>query len=424
MIAPLDAVALEAGVRYNPPDSVPVGRRLGSKNGGSVKLDSYGSPEVALLLAASRGDPTREAVRRLMAGPIDWVELIRLAIESHATTGLWHVVSSYPNLPPEAARLHSLAVLNDFRRFHIRSLVARLSSELRQQGIEVMALKGAALLSGGVSQPPLRTMSDIDLLVLKGSPEEAWRLCRANGWTLVDQAWTQELYRDHHHLAPLLDPDGVTVALELHRTLLPGVDRLGVDAGAIIERSRIAAVGNTHVRVPSVEDLLLHACLHLGWANKLRRGAWRAYADAHAIISDPAFSWERFVSIVPTRRARKCCYWTLRIGRVVADLSVPDEVLAQLDPSSGGWMGTLLERHFAAQIIDPLSESTVANRARKWLWFASLGERSISREADAMWNEGAVEAPRDASAQARTRRGPVRAAFATCGYFVRLVSRG
>ena len=33
--------------------------------GVSLKLDSIGSPEVALLLAASRGDPSREAVRPL-----------------------------------------------------------------------------------------------------------------------------------------------------------------------------------------------------------------------------------------------------------------------------------------------------------------------------------------------------------------------
>jgi hypothetical protein len=45
--------------------------------------------------------------------------------------------------------LQSLAVVNDFRRFHIRSLVARLSRELGQAGIEVLVLKGAALLCGG-----------------------------------------------------------------------------------------------------------------------------------------------------------------------------------------------------------------------------------------------------------------------------------
>jgi hypothetical protein len=126
-----------------------------------------------------------------MAGRLDWAVLTRLAIESHATTGLWDVVSRFPDLPDEAETLQSLAVLNDFRRYHIRSLVARVAKELRVVGIEVLALKGAALLSGGVARPALRTMSDIDLLVVKGSPEEAWRVCQSNGWTLLDEAWTE-----------------------------------------------------------------------------------------------------------------------------------------------------------------------------------------------------------------------------------------
>lgn len=388
-----------------------------------MKDELYGSPEVALLLAASRGDPTRETVRRLMAGKLDWNQLTRLAVESHATPGLWQVVSAYPDLPTEAGTLQSLAVIDDFRRYHIRALVGRLTEELRREGIEVMVLKGAALLAGGVSRPTPRTMSDIDLLVVKGSPEAAWQICRANGWTLADPAWTEELYRDHHHLAPLLDPDGVSIGLELHRRLLPSVDRLDVDTAAIVARSRIVMVGDVPVHVPSVEDLLFHACLHFAWSNKLTHGAWRTFADAHAIIAEPTFSWDRFIRLAKSRRVRLCCYWTLRLGRALADLNVSDDVLKQLDPSSGGRLGTWLERHFAIQISDPAAESLIAHRATRWLWFAAMRERSMSTEADELWNEGAVAVPGEGGSPRRSR-SPLRAAITTSGYIARLVSRG
>ena len=391
--------------------------------GTALKLGTLGSPEVALLLASSRGDPSREVIQRLMSSQLDWSLLTRLAIDAHATPGLWQVVSSFPNLPVDADRLQAVAVLNDFRRYHIRSLVARLFQELRREGIEVLALKGAALLAGGVARPTPRTMSDIDLLILKGSPEDAWRTCRANGWTLVDEAWTEELYRGHHHLAPLLDPDGVRVGLELHRTLLAGVDRLGLDTLAVVKRSRSVMVNDVPVLVPSVEDLLLHTCLHFAWSNKLRRGAWRAYADCHAIISDPSFSWDRFVSIASSRRMRQSCYWTLRLGRVVADLCVPDQVLKSLDPSSGGRMGDLLERHFAIQLSDPRADDAVSQRARRWLWFAAMRERSASREGDELWNEGAVQVPGEGEVPQRPHRGAFRAAVETWGYFARLLRR-
>lgn len=399
------------------------GRSDGTSAGTALKLDSYGSPEAALLLAASGGDPSRESVRRLMAGRLDWAQLTRLAVESHATPGLWEVVSAFPDLPGEATVLQARAVYDDFRRYHIRAMVAKVVKELRQAGIECLALKGAAILAGGVQRPTARTMSDIDLLVVEGSPEAAWRLCRSNGWSLVDEGWTEDLYRDHHHLAPLIDPDGISIGLELHRTLLTGIDRLGIDMSALLARSRMVDVGGVAVRVPSVEDLLLHACLHFAWSNKMRRGAWRAYADAHAILSDPGFSWDRFAAVATSRRAKQCCYWTMRIGRAVADLHVPDGMLERFDPSSGGPLGRLLERHFATQVVEANADSAVSERARRWLWFAAMHESSRSAEASDLWNEGAVDLPGEGNTVSRPPRGALSAALSTVAYLARLATR-
>lgn len=391
--------------------------------GTALKPHSYGSPEAALLLAASRGDPSRESVRRLMAGQLDWAQLTRLAVESHATPGLWEVVSAFPNLPDEATILQARAVYDDFRRYHIRALVARVVKELREVGIECLALKGAAILAGGVQRPTARTMSDIDLLVVKGSPEVAWQLCRSNGWTLVDEAWTEELYVNHHHLPPLRDPDGIAIGLELHRSLLTGIDRLGVDMTALLARARMVDVGGVAVRVPSVEDLLLHSCLHFAWSNKMRRGAWRAFADAHAIVADPGFSWDRFAAAATSRRAKYCCYWTLRLGRAVADLPVPDSILERLDPSSGGPLGRLLELHFASQMVDADAEAVVSERARRWLWLAAMREPLRSSEAADLWNEGTVEVPREDQSATHPARGALRAALSTIAYLARLATR-
>jgi hypothetical protein len=387
-----------------------------------LNLETFGSPEAALLMAASSGNPSSASVRRLMERPIDWALLTRLAVESHATVALWEVVSGFPGLPGEAKALQSIAVINDFRRNHIRNFVARISRELELEGIQVLVMKGAALLIGGVSRPNARTMSDIDLLVVSGSPDKAWELCRRRGWTLVDDVLTPELYREHHHLPPLVDPDGVNIGLELHRILLPGLDLLGLDVGGIVERSRLVHVGNTAVRVPSVEDLLVHACLHFAWSNKLRHAAWRAFSDCHAIISDPTFNWDRFLAALLSRRAKQCCYWSLRLGRVVADLDVPDDVLARLDSSTGRRMATLLERHFVTQLADHTEEAEIAERVQRWLWLAALGESS-SREAERLFSLGALEVS-GPGGSAHRRRGALTAALKTGGYFARLLTRG
>lgn len=387
-----------------------------------MKLESYASPEAALLLASTGGNPANPSVRRLMAAPMDWPLLTRLALEAHATIGLWDVVAGYSGLPEEARTLQGLAILNDFRRHHIRNLVARVTRELGAEGLDVLVLKGAALLVGGVARPIARTMSDIDLLVINGSPDAAWEACRRNGWTLADESFTWEMYRDHHHLTPLVDPDGVKVGLEVHRTLLPGLARLGVDVGAIISRSRIVLVDGTPVRVPSVEDLLLHACLHFAWSNKLRHGAWRAFADAHSIVTDPSFNWGRFLEAARSRRARLCCYWTLRLGRAVADLDVPDAVLQELDQSLNGRIGAILERHFTIQLADHTAEEELAERVQRWLWLTAFGERVRSREAKHLMSLGALELPQ--RGVSRPPRGPVVAGLRTFRYFAKLVSRG
>jgi len=386
-----------------------------------LKQSIYGSPEAALLLAASSGEPSRSRIRQLMAGPLDWSRLTRLAVESHATPGLWNVVSAFPDLPRESEALQTVAVINDLRRYHIRSLVGSTIRDLRQEGIEVLVLKGAALLAGAVEKPTPRTMSDIDLLVYQGSPEHAWKVVQSKGWSVLDSTASEELYREHHHLPPLVDPDGIGVGLELHRRLLSGIDRLGLDVGALLSRSRIVMVGATEVRVPSCEDVLLHACLHFAWSNKLSRGAWSTYADVHAIVADPSFSWERFLALATTtRRVRQCCYWTLRMGARVADLIVPEDVLTRLDSSAGGPFGTLLERHFACRIANPDEARQVAERVQRWCWFAALRESSTSNEADVVWAQGDVEQPEQLRQGASQRRGPVRALIGTVSYLSRL----
>lgn len=382
------------------------------------------SPELALLLAASRGDPDGDSIRRLMAGPLDWGRLTRLAVEGHATPVLWGVVSAFPNLPDEARALQRIAVVNDFRRFHIAGLVARLARVLHAQDIEFIVLKGAALLVGAVSAPVARTMSDIDILIVRGSPEDAWRACREDGWEPANASWTEELYARHHHLSPLVDPEGIGVGLEVHRALLPGADAAGISIQGLRERVRTVSLRGVDVLVPSIPDLLLHDCLHFAWANKLQRGATRAFTDLHAIVGDPAFDWREFLAVATSPRARKCCYWTLRLARQLSDLPVPDWVPKALDATDGGPIAWFLERHFVQQILEPGIESEVSERARRRLWLAAMGEFGASTASANLWSLGAVDLPGESSATPRVSRGALRAALSTVAYTARLLVRG
>ena len=347
--------------------------------------------EVTLLLLAAGGEATSPEFQRVARRPLDWTRLTRLAFEAHATPVVWRQLDATPGLefPRESWELQSLGVLNEFRLRHIGEILADVVNRLAKAGIEVMLLKGAALLAGAAAKPLERTMGDIDLLVIKGSPEQAWRLCREAGWEL---AFDEELYVEHHHFPPLTDPFGIQLALELHRSLFPPGNRLRVDEAAFVARGRRVQLDGTTVLVPSLEDLLLHACLHFAWSHALEVGAWRTFADAHIIVADPRFSWDRFVELVKATNGASYCYWPLRLAEEATRLQVPPSVLDQMRPRRPAWLLTALERHFFAHIYDKRSMALPV-RLNRLLWRLATRPGNGEGPVTAPWALGTMKGP-------------------------------
>jgi hypothetical protein len=380
-----------------------------------------GSREVDVVMAATRPDVTPARIRELTAAPFDWNRLARIAVATHATPGLWQVLSNLPDLPTEAGAIQSVAVVNEFRGFHLRRLIGQLVATLEADGIEVLLLKGAAFIAGGTERNFRRTMWDIDLMALAGKEDVAWRACRAAGWLLADRDVTEERYRRHHHLAPLVDPEGIGVGLEIHRQVLMGSEYLGIRTEDVVARARRVSLNEVQVLVPSLEDMLLVCCLHFAWSNKLHRSAWRAFSDAHTIVSTPGFSWERFVEIAPAGRTRLLCYWALRVAAKASGLAVPRAVLHQLDPEDGGFWAKLLERHFVQEVLDLENAEVPAERVRRRLWLTAMRADGVDPVLGDLWTVGGLDPASVLSREAP--RSAWRAALSTAVYATRLIAR-
>jgi Uncharacterised nucleotidyltransferase len=160
---------------------------------------------------------------------------------------------------------------------------------LTDAGIEVLVLKGAALIEVAYRDLGARPMGDVDIAVRPPRVGEAVRALRRVGFAAVADD-PERLLTVRHSLA-FRDADGQEI--DLHRGLLW---RAGLDE-EFWQGSIEAKVGGAQVRVLGPADQLLHVCVHGAAWNPVHPLRWAA--DAFKVIetAGPELDWERPVAM-------------------------------------------------------------------------------------------------------------------------------
>lgn len=291
------------------------------------------------------------------------------------------------------SRWGRLGMVADFRQARLEGALGEALATLQEAGIPTMLLKGAALASAfyprGFADRP---MADVDLLLPAGAATEAYERLRQAGWTTHTAPGRAAFYAAHHHLPQLRHAANGTV-LELHRAMLPPGHPFAWDEPAIWASARTVRVRGARTLVPNVEELLLHAAVHLAWANELRVGVWGWTRDL-AVLT-PHVNWERLLRLAIERRATSCLYWALRLGRRLGGVRVPTSVLAALRPA-GSWGAGALERHLVLDAVPPVATPR-AVALRRLAWRAAIRPVSSGHGAARPWTAAGTEAvrPRD-----------------------------
>jgi hypothetical protein len=334
-------------------------------------------PESAiLLLCSAAGDfhPAQEdRLTRLLDGPVDWPRLLHLALRERAATVLWRRLGELgsDDIDEAAAQtLRQLAMVDGFRQQYLEDALAGALRLLHGEGCTIMLLKGAAL---GVAAYPAfrdRPMGDVDLLLPEGQLQHAFSLLRASGWVPEAPAAHHGFYEGHHHLTPLQDPRYPDAVLELHRHLLQAWSPFVVPLETLWAGARPCRWHGAEVYVPSMDQLLLHLCVHFMWLHTAERGAWRTFSDVHALAARGP-DWAAFCAAARSARAVTCCYWTLRLAAQYAAVPVPGDVLDELrPPGSDRWLGQL-ERHLVANAL-PGEGACPSLGVRRRMWEAAI----------------------------------------------------
>jgi len=149
---------------------------------------------------------------------------------------------------------HSLLVLQE--------LVAILSS-FEAQNIEVLVLKGAALILDVYEKLAHRPMADIDFLIHFDDLKPARELLEQRGYQDIRPLPIQDKSGLFWNEIMLVHKDETSPVIELHWHLLDNpyyVSRVNTEE--LMERSRQLSVKEVNPKVLSLEDQIIHLCCH------------------------------------------------------------------------------------------------------------------------------------------------------------------
>lgn len=287
-------------------------------------------------------------------------------VKFQAGHGRMHVLPA-----DQRARLERLTVLNALRMSHLEIRLNELLQACTTAGIPVMLLKGAALAVTVYPSFTRRPMADLDLLVPAERATEAWDLATRSGWRKATIAQLDPFYAVHHHLPTLEDIRGTGLGLEIHTALFPRDNPFDLCITQLWQRARTVDLRGHIVFVPDDRDMLLHLCTHFAWTHALLGAGWRTFRDISTLQAAGRVDWDDVSRQLRGTPAATCCYWTLRLGRTLAALAVPEQVLAALAPPLPRSALDAIERYYVARLCPPHDWDSRTARLPKLLW--SLG---------------------------------------------------
>jgi hypothetical protein len=121
----------------------------------------------------------------------------------------------------------------------------------------------------------------------------------------------------------------------------------------------------------------------------LQFGSWRMFRDVDALIARGEVDWGAVTALSAKAGASSCCYWSLRLASLLANVPVPGEVIASLRPRRQGWLLRRIERHIETHLIvaDRLCPS---ERLRRVMWSLAIVPSRHGHGPERPWDEDAV----------------------------------
>ncbi|MCX6844555.1 MAG: nucleotidyltransferase family protein [candidate division WOR-3 bacterium] len=273
----------------------------------------------------------------------DWNEVANMAVRHGLAPLLFKRLKqsgAQAGIPADAWERLRLAYFNSAgrnkRRF--RELRTVLGC-LRTAGIPVIVLKGAYLAEAVYGDIAVRPMCDVDLMVPRAEVPRTQAVLLDMGRVQRHTEDVEWWYRNECHLPAVIIR---TLAVEVHWTIIPADAPLSIDTAGIWDRACTASVAGVDVLALSLEDLLLHLCLHSACREGFG-GGLRPYSDIAETIRrhGGVVDWPRVAGLAREWDAARYVGLALHLAKSMLGAEVPDDVLERLVP--GGIDRRILE---------------------------------------------------------------------------------
>lgn len=226
----------------------------------------------------------------------DWTELDRLAAQ-HRLQSLLHA-QQYANIsiPTGMTTIwkaaHRVAAMTAMVQ---HTELGETCAILEAQDFAPIALKGAWLSAHAYTNPALRPMRDIDLLVAPEVVIPAFEALLEAGYVQAGPADMSraDIVRIDKHLPPLIAPRGTVI--ELHQRLWERDGRLDHASPLAdeAERRHRAMIGADGLRYLAPQDLLAHLIVHAVYSHRLDCGPL-ILADIDLLLRAAPIDWPHF----------------------------------------------------------------------------------------------------------------------------------
>jgi hypothetical protein len=243
-----------------------------------------------------------------------WARLVNEAADHGLAPMLHHRIRSiegeFPVPAPTARRLQDLSVHNELRNRSAYAALVPVLQTLENDRVDVLLLKGVFLAQCVYSDPALRPMADIDLLVRRDQLASSERVLRSMGYERAGNGTYDPTSGDRCHLPAFIAP--AALPIELHWSLVrPSC--ASIDFERLWGSAQAAEVAGIQVFGLSEEHLLHHLCLHVSCHHRFRVPLLQLYDVFAALRRYRDLDWHRLASIADSYGTSRFVYVVLSV---------------------------------------------------------------------------------------------------------------